>query len=184
MKKSYRRSDHQMANAEKWRRIAKLAVNAEKGKLPVLTEMSMSLDTFIEKVDALHFEIVENWCLCKWCQMFDPSNQHFNHWKKELAAHMKFLHRPMLKNHISKRKHIAKVFIDDYDLNEKDMVVRNIYDKFIEEQIDNNKQINAVAEEFAKSVNALIDAIANEANYSISVYVQRHLGEQTSTDLI
>lgn len=38
-----------------------------------INEKSVPLRVYKERVDGLRFKLVENWCLCKWCQLFNPS---------------------------------------------------------------------------------------------------------------
>ena len=38
----------------------------------MIVEMAVSLKDYRKRVDGLRFQIVENWCLCKWCLVFNP----------------------------------------------------------------------------------------------------------------
>lgn len=102
--------------------------------------MAISLKDFRIKVDGLRFQLVENWCLCKWCQMFDPENNNFIHWAKELSTHMSNLKFVVLKAG-DKRKTLRKMLITDYDYDydydydDPSMVLQIINDKFTVENL-------------------------------------------------
>jgi len=125
--------------------------------------MVVPLKDYRARVDALRFQLVENWCLCKWCQLFNPECENFTHWKVELRAcinNLKFLD---IKNGIDKRKTLTRMLIDDYDYNSANMIERIIRGKFVLENITNNVQKVKVCTEFADNINGLIDAISIEA---------------------
>lgn len=158
--KTYRRKDHEAIKF--WNDAIAFR------KKPLLSEMAIPLKLFIRDIEGLKFQIIQNWCLCKWCQMFDPGNENFNHWKEELAAHMLQLQNSKLKGKISKRKHLERYFIEYYEYNDKDSVIGAIRDKFAKEKIVDQLQINAVAIEFANNINALIDVIADPSKLIIT----------------
>ena len=54
-----------------------------------------------EKAESLRFQIVENWCLCKYCQLYDNNNTNFNHWLGELRAYINKLKFLNIKNNIN-----------------------------------------------------------------------------------
>lgn len=56
--------------------------------------MAISLKAYKTKIDELRFQLVENWCLCKYCQLFNPNCENFAYWIKELKNcidNLKFL---------------------------------------------------------------------------------------------
>lgn len=86
--------------------------------------MAVPLKTYSAKVDDLKFQLVENWCLCKWYQLFNPECEKFSHWITELKVciyHLKFLD---IQNGNDKRRTLARMLIDDYHYDETNMVVR------------------------------------------------------------
>lgn len=147
--RSYRRKD-----------IEKMLEEDKKIK-QMMAEMAMPLKVYVRKIDNCMHELVENWCLCKWCQMFDCGNINFNHWKKELCAFINQLKDPTIKHGIDKRKHLQKWLVEYYDLDDEDMICRIVNDKFDDEQILDKDQIRAVAKQFASNVSSLISIIAS-----------------------
>lgn len=134
----------------------------------MMNEMAMPLKVYIKKIDFCMHELVENWCLCKWCQMFDPENINFNHWRKELRAFINQLKDPVIKNNIDKKKHLQKWLVEYYELDNKTMVYRLIKDKFADEHIIDQKQTIDVAQAFAKDIDSLITLIADDSHSTIN----------------
>lgn len=165
--KSYRRKEN-----EAWKNAMSIEEDAKCGKLPMLSEMAIPLKAFLAQVDGLGWQIAINWCLCKWCQMFDKENQHFNHWKEELATHLSHLNRLNLKNGIGKRKHLHKIWAVKYDFDDKATVLKVIANKFYKEHINDMAQRSVVADGFANNVNNVIDVVSNDTNETME-YVEK-----------
>ena len=41
-----------------------------------------------KRVEGLINQIIENWCLVKYCTLYDNENRNKYHWKQELKAHL------------------------------------------------------------------------------------------------
>ena len=52
----------------------------------LITEMALPLKAYKVSVDGLCFQLVGNWCLCKWCRLFNPECENFTHWIIELKT--------------------------------------------------------------------------------------------------
>lgn len=154
--KSYRRKDIDDLHRK---RIIENMLNRANKQLKPLNEMALPLKEYTKRIDDIMYQIVENWCLCKWCQKFDPENNNFNHWKEELTAHIMKLASPKLKNNIGKKKHLEKHFVEWYDLDEVPMVLNVINHKFNTEHIMDKSQRNIIAQIFTSKIHFLIDAI-------------------------
>lgn len=132
-------------------------------RIGIINEMAVPLKVYKVRVDGLRFQLVENWCLCKWCQLFNPECENFTHWLTELKAcinNLKFLN---IKNGIDKRRTLMRRLVYDYDYNNANMIERIVRGKFTEENIYNNHQKVHVCAEFADNINGLIDAISIDA---------------------
>ena len=140
-------------------------------RLGILNEMAVSLKEYQSNVEDLRFQIIENWCLCKWCQLYDPTNKDFNHWKKELKAFIQKLKFIEIKNRMSKKKALDRIWIDKCDMKKPNMIFNIIVDKFDGEQIMDVKQRKAVALAFSNQLDGLIDCIANK-KISLDFYIQ------------
>lgn len=56
--------------------------------------MAVSLKAYKSRIDEFRFQLVENWCLCKYCQLLNQDCENFDYWIKELKNcidNLKFL---------------------------------------------------------------------------------------------
>lgn len=146
----------------RFKNIFNETVNDTLNRLGAINEMAIPLMVYKIRVDGLRFQLVENWCLCKWCQLFDPRCENFAHWIIELKAcinNLKFLN---IKNCIDKKRILTRMLINDYDYNDSYMIERIIRDKFIDEHINDNYQKKIICAEFANNIDKLIDVISDD----------------------
>lgn len=146
-------------------------VNDVLNRIGVMNEMAVPLKIYRARVDGLRFQLVENWCLCKYCQLFNPECENFAHWLKELKACINNLKFIDIKNGIDKRRTLILMLIDDYDYDKTNMIVRIINDKFDSENINNNTQRVRVASAFADGIQNLIKVISVDT-ISTNSYIQ------------
>ena len=129
-------------------------------RLGVINEMAVPLKTYKERVNDLRFQLVENWCLCRYCQIFNPEHETFAHWLTELKAcidNLKFLD---IKNGIDKKRILTRMLVVDYDYNDTNMIERIVRGKFNRENINDVQQRNVVCSEFTENISCLIDVIS------------------------
>ena len=135
-------------------------------------KITVPLKAYKTRVDRLRFELVENWCLCKYYQLFNSESIKFAHWISELKAcidNLKFLD---IKNGIDKRKTLVRMLVNDYDYDSANMIERIIRGKFVRENINGNNQKVLVCKEFADNINGLIDVISMDTIDS-DEYIQK-----------
>lgn len=130
-----------------------------------LYEYAYNRSKFIESVDALMPQIIQNWCLIRYCRITKSDDKTINHWKSELTAHLKNLCVMQLKggNKPSKRlKAVKEAFgLMDY-FNRPEVIKMLCEDKFIEEGINpNTKESIATFEECFGELNNIASLIAN-----------------------
>jgi hypothetical protein len=130
-------------------------------KVGLITEMAIPLKDYRQRVNALRFQLVENWCLCKYCSLFDKGNQNYRHWLIELRACINNLKLIDIKGKVEKSRVLSSMLIKDYDYAMPSMIKRITADKFDIEGIDDEMQINQVCQAFAKGINNLIEVISN-----------------------
>lgn len=140
-----------------------------------LVEMALPLKEFRKRVDRLRFQLIENWCLCKFCQLYSQDNDNFGHWISEFNACAKNIRDFEIKGRIDKKKTISSMFIDDYDYDKRRKILVIIREKFDAENIMDVDIRTAVATSFAESVNSLIDFLSY-TDKSISEYVLETFG--------
>lgn len=137
-------------------------VNDVLNRIGMINEMAVPLKTYRARVDGLRFQLVENWCLCKWCQLFNPECENFAHWITELKACIDNLKFVDIKNGIDKRKTLIKMLVTDYDYDNANMIERIIRGKFVRENLTDNVQKVQACTAFADNIFGLIDAISME----------------------
>ena len=137
-------------------------VNDVLNRIGMINEMAVPLKTYRARVDGLRFQLVENWCLCKWCQLFNPECENFAHWITELKACIDNLKFVDIKNGIDKRKTLIKILVTDYDYDNANMIERIIRGKFVRENLTDNVQKVQACTAFADNIMGLIDAISME----------------------
>lgn len=140
-----------------------------------INEMAQNLSAFKDLVRNLHKQILENWCLVKWCDMYPDeltSKRLRNHWVTELKASMLKIVEIKLKSG-NKDKAIKKEWIELYELNDATEVADNIRDKFNKEGLE--KYINIISEECAKSALEICKVLSSN-NKNLNDYIQGELG--------
>lgn len=135
-----------------------------------LTEMALHKDEFIDLILNLKDQLVENWCLCAYCSLYDNINPNYEHWCSEFSSYANKIKRCNIKSG-NKQKMIFITYIDKYDLNDSDMIYRIIHEKLIKEQIDEHI-IRNLCEYFAQNAKLLTDYLSNN-DYETQEYIMR-----------
>lgn len=135
-------------------------VNDVLNRIGMINEMEIPLKDYKRRVDCLRFQLVQNWCLCKWCQLFNPECENFAHWIAELSACIDNLKLVEIKKGFNKRKVLRIMLITCYDYDDANMIVRIINGKFDLEGINDIFQRAIVASSFADNIDSLIDEIS------------------------
>ena len=137
----------------------------------VLNEMAEPLKKYVKRIESIRFQLAENWCLCKYCQLYSKDNPNFAHWITELRTCIQYLKFVDINNGIDKKRTLQRILVGQYDFNSADMIKRIIEDKFSDEKINDPAIISIVSNELANGINGLIEAISNN-NITINSYVQ------------
>lgn len=140
--------------------------------IEALNEMAVYLKDFKKRVDGLKFQIVENWCLCMYCSLYDRDNINYNHWKEELFACMANIQRVDIKNNVDKHKTIEKMLVDDYDYNKPKKIYYIAREKFIKENLPLDK-LEIPAKELSSQIDTMINVLSYEDEYSITEYINK-----------
>lgn len=101
-------------------------------------EMAVSRKELKDKVDNLIYQIIEDWCLVKYCTLYDNININKNHWQKELRAHILNIYNRQLKggDNSAKFKLIEDVIIDKLEITTANKINRIIKAKFRDENLN------------------------------------------------
>ena len=99
-----------------------------------LFEMAYNRSKYQDNLDSLTDQLVQNWCLVRYCSAFDENNRNRSHWKQELYSHISNIQRMLLK--VDKFKATQEVLIGWRELNDADQVIRAIDNKWYDERLD------------------------------------------------
>ena len=125
-----------------------------------LFEMAYNRSKYQDDLDALTDQLVQNWCLVRYCSVFDNKNRNASHWKQELYAHISNLQRKTLK--VDKRRATEEVLLKWRELTNMDLVIRAIDDKWYKERLDIDADYtNIITADFVEyGIYELIDMIS------------------------
>lgn len=136
----------------------------------LIYEMADNLSTFRLKLQDIMPQVIENWCLVKWCDMNPDeltSKRLRNYWATELKAYMnKIVDRKVKCGR--KDKVIISSIIDEMELNDKNEVANLIRNKFTKECLE--KYINVMAEECANNIKIICNVLS-KTKYDVEDYV-------------
>lgn len=149
-------------------------VNYQLFKRGLINEMAFKKKDFIRHLNCAALEIIEYWCLCMYCHLYEPQNEKFYHWMDKLNAQVKIIKNATLKHGANKLKAIKYFYIEGWEYNIASTVESYIKDIFEGQEI-NIEYIKPVAEICATSMNDFVDFLAND-NYSISQYNAKVFG--------
>jgi hypothetical protein len=140
--------------------------NSEK---EIINEMALSLKDYSNKLFNLRNQIIENWCLCRYCKLYDSENFNYNHWLIELRTSIQNIKFLKIKNNIDKRKVVVKELIRNCDLDDSNVIYLTIQDKFDDEHINDDKIRLQIAEDFSNNIQSLIRVLSDDT-YSFNSY--------------
>ena len=128
-------------------------------RLGIVNEMSLPIKDYERKVHGMAWQLVENWCLCKYCHMFDQDNITYHHWSTELDGCLRAINGLKLKNGMNRLKTLNRVLLGYCDFDNVDSVVEAINEKFNNESITDKDDILSVASEFVDGIGKLINVL-------------------------
>lgn len=129
-------------------------------------DIEISLKDFKDKIDDMRFQLVEYWCLCDYCTLYDNNNEKFPHWRNELDTIINNL-KHLNPIHENKKDVLRKMLVDDYDYKEPEMIVRIIRDRFNHERITDWDKVDQVCEDFAKHIMSILEDVSSPKSLSI-----------------
>ena len=136
-------------------------------------EMANSRENYITLSRSLMDQIVQNWCLIKYCNLYDEENYNRLHWSSELIAHMGKLLRQKIKGGINKERTTKIAWIELEEINNPETVEMTIVYKFDEEGIKTD--LNEIANEFVKQLDKIIYLICNGTPSELKKYVYEEI---------
>ena len=138
---------------------------------PMLCEMSFPRKTYKEKVRGLSIQLLENWCLVRYCTIVGQTI-YKKHWSDELQTHMLTISRWSLKqnDNIQARKKVFDEIWMEEDYNDPQFLTMVVANKFMQEGI------SIKSDNF---IQCIADCI-NDTNNMIEVILQRNIDEIVS----
>ena len=136
-------------------------------------EMANSRENYITLSRSLMDQIVQNWCLIKYCNLYDEENYNRLHWSNELIAHIGKLLRQKIKGGINKERTTKIAWIELEEINDPEIVEMTIVYKFDEEGIKTD--LNKIANEFIKQLDKIVYIISNGTPSELKKYVYEEI---------
>ena len=137
-------------------------------------EMAHSRENYIRTITNLVPQIVQNWCLVKYCNLYDEENYNRLHWSKELMAHLENLRNMKLKKGLNKTRVTKQAMIDYAELNDSNMVSDILGMKWDDENLPEDL-INTISKEFVKNVDKIIDLVSAGSYGELKNYVYNEI---------
>ena len=140
-----------------------------------ITKMAIKLGEFRNNSEGIINQIIENWCLVRWCDMYPnelTSKRLRNHCVTELINHMLRINNIKLKGS-RKDKALHNLVIKTFEYNDWIEIAKVIRNKFEKERLE--RYITIISEECANHINTICKLLCcNDENY-IKNYVNGYL---------
>lgn len=140
-----------------------------------ISEMATKLSEFNLSVKNIIDQIIENWCLVRWCDnnIYSQTSERLrNHWAGELKGHMNSIAKIKLKSG-RKDKTIRKILIDDLELNDNDVIANIIRKKFNDEGL--SKYINNISADCANHITDICNVLSGDEK-DVEDYINGEIG--------
>ena len=137
-------------------------------------EMAYSRHDYLYRIMCLNKQIVENWCLIKYCNLDDIENYNRLHWSNELISHMENLCDCSLKKGLNKLKVTEYGFIYQAELDDDEVVYKLLYRKWKNENLPQQSRKN-VSKLFVNELPKICKLIADGSVEEIENYVYNEL---------
>jgi len=125
-------------------------------------EMAFSKKEYMGFIYNLSDQIAQNWCLCRYCYLYEPECLNYYHWKSELETLLNNLNRKHIDG--DKLKWTKEAFINKEEFNNPEMVYNACRIKFAKEKnlnilLGTRKEL---CEDFCGYLDEIIECIASK----------------------
>ena len=147
----------------------------EKLQNTLVFEMTYSRKELKNSFDGILDQIIENWCLVKYCSLYDEQNINKNHWANELTAHMYNILKRQLKNggEDAKLQLLKSVAYEQKEYTTAIAIKRCIRLKSKKENIKIHDAVCLACREDLETILSLISKRDTEENYeNIDAYIE------------
>lgn len=139
-----------------------------------LFEMAYNRQEYLYRIMGLNKQIVENWCLVKYCNLYDEENENRLHWSSELIAHLENLYDCKLKKGLNKIKTTEFGLVDKAELDDDEVVYKLLYRKWKKEGLPEETKIE-VSKEFTKAIPTICKLVSGNNPEDIENYVYNEI---------
>jgi hypothetical protein len=136
----------------------------------MLKEYSSHTSEFKARVEGIWYELVLHWCLSKYAQLYDTSNQNRNHWAAELKGFIGYLKKGKLKSGGKKTPILNKVIVDYYGVGNPTENFDNIVADMKEDGFRDEERIRNVCVIISNQIQDVFELIDNP-NERIDDYI-------------
>ena len=147
----------------------------EKLQNTLVFEMAYSRKELKNSFDGILDQIIENWCLVKYCSLYDSNNINKSHWTNELTAHMYNILKRQLKNggEDAKLQLLKSVTYEQKEYTTSVAIKRCIRLKFKRENIQIHAEVCSACIEDLETILNLISKKDTDENYqNIDTYIE------------
>lgn len=148
----------------------------EKLQNTLVFDMAYSRKELKNSFDDILDQIIENWCLVKYCLLYDTNNINKNHWTDELTAHMYNILKRQLKNggEDAKLQLLKLVAYDQKEYTTAIAIKKCIRLKFKRENIQIADELCSACIEDLETILELSSKRDTEENYeNIDTYIEK-----------
>lgn len=120
-----------------------LLSHSEKKNNRMLVEFAIKRRLYKTRLDSIMPQVIENWCLARYCTLSGFDENLKSHWKSELRGHIATLFRLAIKGNdsdLSRRQVLKEIWIDN-DFDDPNVIKYVTYAKFKKENIDTNSEL-------------------------------------------
>lgn len=140
-------------------------------KTPIF-EMALDRADYLRLVINTSGQIVENWCLIRYCTLYDKNNANKTHWKTELDAACYKLFKTHTKH--DKKRLLETGFIKELELNDENTLQKYTVRKFKIEQIPNTT-LPVIYKDFINALPHLIYLISGNDYNELYRYIDEDI---------
>lgn len=123
-------------------------------------EMALEKARYQDRLFSLIPQVIQNWCLCTYCKEYDPENENYRGWRKELVASLGNLNSIMVKGDKYKWTYDEIIKNDEFNNIE---VIRRV----CEYKLDDEDEIKPL--QTAKVREKLYQSFADKAEFIVSI---------------
>lgn len=138
-----------------------------------LFEMAFSRSTYLTQIGYIAKSIAENWCLVRYCSIYDTDNINKDYWKTELLAHCSNLASMVVST--DKRRATEYGFLTMCEYNDPVVIRRAVQAKFKKEGFNLSSDIYAAFAEHG--IYKLIYLISAKSSSSVEDELYRYIDE-------